>query len=108
MKVLHIIPTLSSGGAEKMLIDIVEEMKKKNIYIEVLVLSKKGDFYSDRLKSIRVPIHYGKVDKVYHPSHINTFKELMKENFDIVHTHLFAPQLYAAIANSILFKKKKI
>lgn len=72
-----------------MLVDIVEEMNNRSIQVEVLVLSKSGDFYSDAIKKMDVPIHFGKVDKVYHLSHIKTVRKFMKKNYDIIHTHFF-------------------
>lgn len=105
LKVLHIIPTLSSGGAEKMLVDIVIEMKKKNIEVEVLVLSRQGDFYSKKIIEAGIPVHFGKVNKVYHFSHIWTIIQFFKKDYDVIHTHLFAPQLFTAIARKVVRKK---
>lgn len=109
MKVLHIIPTLASGGAEKMLVDIVEEMKKYDIGIEILVLSKIDDFYSDKIKKLGIPLHFGKYEKIYHFFHISTIRNFIKKGgFDIIHTHLFAPQLFTAIAKFFTFKRFKL
>ena len=108
LRVLHIIPTLGSGGAEKMLVDIVEEMKKKGIHVEVLVLSRQGDFYSEQIKGMGIPLHFGKVDKVYHYSHLHVIRKFMKQGFNIIHTHLFAPQLYVAVAKKITLNKVKL
>lgn len=91
-----------------MLVDIVDEMNNRNIHVEVLVLSKSGDFYSEKVKSIGIPIYYGKVNEVYHPSHLQTVRVFMKKNYDIIHAHLFAPQLYVALAKKTLFKDIKI
>lgn len=108
MKVLHIIPTLGSGGAEKMLVDIVEEMHEKNISVEVLVLSRDSDFYSEEIKRLGVTVHFGKTDKIYHPSHIMTVRSFVKKDFEIIHTHLYSPQLYVALANKTTSIKAKL
>mgnify|MGYP001953982597 FL=1 len=105
LKVLHIIPTLSSGGAEKMLVDIVIEMKKRDIEVEVLVLSRQGDFYSKKIIEVGIPVHFGTVDKVYHPTHIWTIIQFLKKDFDVIHAHLFAPQFFTAIAKKLTRKK---
>lgn len=104
LKVLHIIPTLSSGGAEKMLVDIITVMKKKGIEVEVLVLSRIGDFYSYKVLAENIPLHYGKVKKVYHPYQIQTVRSFLNGNYDIIHTHLYAPQLYVAISRYLFSK----
>ncbi|MBO0588602.1 glycosyltransferase [Sporosarcina sp. E16_8] len=96
MKVLHIIPTLASGGAEKMLVDLVEEMKKAGVWVEVLVLSDSEDFYSERIRELKIPIHFSPINKVYHLLQVKVIKDYLSRDFDIVHAHLFAPQLYVA------------
>jgi len=103
MRVVHIIPTLESGGAEKMLIDLLEEMKKSEVTIEVFVLSDKGDFYSKKLQDLDITIHFSPINIVYHPLQILVIKQFLNNNFDIVHAHLFAPQLYIAISKIIKF-----
>ena len=107
MKVLHIIPTLGVGGAEKMLVDMVESMVNRNINVEVLVLSQEDNFYASQIEILGVPLYYGKKDKVYHYSHIKTIRSFLKKNFDIVHAHLFAPQLFLAISKQTIFTNSK-
>ncbi|WP_313892930.1 glycosyltransferase [Psychrobacillus sp.] len=102
MRVLHIIHHLDSGGAEKLLVDIAEEMKNTGLKVEVLVLSNDGDIYSEKLKSLDVPVHFSPVNIVYHPLQLFVIKKILKNNFDIVHTHLYAPQLYIAIVKGFL------
>lgn len=102
MKVLHIIPSLASGGAEKMLVDIVKEMKKENIEIEVAVLTQKDNFFGNKLSKLNIPIHYGPTEKVYSIKNIFFLSKLVRNNnYDIIHTHLFAPQLFVPIALKI-------
>ncbi|MFS0576482.1 glycosyltransferase [Sporosarcina sp. 179-K 3D1 HS] len=96
MRVLHIIPTLESGGAEKMLVDIAEEMKDAGVSVEILVLSRNHDFYGEKLKELNIPTHYSPVDRVYHPLQMFQVAKHLKRKFDVVHAHLFAPQLYTA------------
>jgi len=102
LKILHIIPTLESGGAEKMLVDLVGEMKKAGVWVEVLVLSDSEDFYSLRIRELGIPIYFSPVNKVYHPLQIKVIKEHLNRNFDIVHAHLFAPQLYVAYVKQFM------
>ncbi|MCK1998548.1 glycosyltransferase [Psychrobacillus psychrodurans] len=102
MRILHIIPHLDSGGAEKMLVDIVEEMKKLDLSIEVLVLSDKDDIYSEKIRSLDIPVHFSPVNIVYHPLQFFIVRKFLKKNFDIVHTHLYAPQLYAALVQRFI------
>ncbi|MER2190026.1 MAG: glycosyltransferase [Solibacillus sp.] len=99
MRILHIIPTLGSGGAEKMLIDIVREMLNQNIECEVAVLSQIDDFFGGELNSLGVPIHYGESGKVYSFRNISFLKKLIKnKEYDYIHAHLFGAQLFTPIA----------
>lgn len=99
MKILHIIPTLSSGGAEKMLVDIVREMQKQKIQCEVIVLTKNDNFFGEQLEALNVPVYYGPSNKVYSVSNIQFIRSILLQNkFDCIHTHLFAPQLFTPLA----------
>lgn len=99
MRVLHIISTLSSGGAEKMLIDIVREMKNQDIQCEVIVLTRKGDFFGNKLSKLGIPVHYSKAKKVYSIKNILFIRNIVKKNqYDCIHTHLFAPQIFTVLA----------
>lgn len=64
---LHIIPTLRSGGAEKMLVDILEEMNKYGVKSEVLVLTKEKDFYSEKILDMGIRFILGKqINSIIH------------------------------------------
>lgn len=107
MKVLHIIPTLGSGGAEKMLIDIIKEMVKQDITCELAILTSKENFFEEELLKLNISYYYGPTKKVYDIRNIFFIKELIKNNhYDYIHTHLFSPQLFTPIA--IKLAKKNI
>lgn len=105
MRILHIITTLGSGGAEKMLVDIVREMINQNIYCEVAVLSKSHDFFGEELKRLEIPIYYGETGKVYSIKNILFLKKILKnQTYDCIHTHLYATQLFTPLAMKIASK----
>lgn len=98
MKVLHIIPTLSKGGAERLVVDICNECNsRKNCEAKILLLHNQNDFSSQlrnttvihttssfRLritgKSISDFADYKKVAAAFKP--------------DIIHSHLFEAELF--------------
>ncbi|MFB5086098.1 glycosyltransferase [Psychrobacillus sp. PGGUH221] len=109
LRILHIITTLGSGGAEKMLVDLVIEMKKQDVICDVAVLTKKTDFFSEKLLEHGVKVYWGPTKKVYSVQNILFIRSILKANqYDIIHTHLFATQLYTPIAMKSLFSNTKL
>ncbi len=51
IKVLFCIHTLSGGGAEKLLIDILKNIDYDNYYVDLLVLSDEGGVYFNKIPS---------------------------------------------------------
>ena len=102
MRVLHVIPTLASGGAEKMLVDIVKEMKNNGIYCEVAILTKKNNFFAQELNNLNIPIYYGGEKGIYTLKNIFFLKKVIKNgSYDIIHTHLFSSQLFIPVAKKL-------
>ena len=109
MKILHIISNLGSGGAEKMLVDIIEEMQVQGIASEVIVFSKIDMFFEEKMDALGVPVYYGKSTSIYSLSHIKLIHKIMKQNdYDCIHTHLFPPQLYTIIAMKLVGSTRPI
>ena len=109
MKILHVITGLNSGGAEKMLVDIVLEMKKKGVISEVAVLTKKDDFFSEQLILHGVKVYWGPRKKVYSLKNIHFIRSILKDyQYDVIHTHLYGSQLFTPIAMMSLFSPTKL
>jgi glycosyltransferase involved in cell wall biosynthesis len=94
MKVLHVINSLTSGGAENMLIGFFSELKKDNFEILLLV---------DDNIAFNIPKHI-KYTTLSNSNKRYSFKKLFqlykfikKGEFDIVHSHLFPSQYYVGI-----------
>lgn len=99
MKVLHVITSLRTGGAESLIAQIVPMMCTEGIEVEVALFDGTETAFKRRLASAGVRIHDFSIGgAVYNPLHILRLWKLMKR-FDIVHTHNTAPQLFAAIGN---------
>lgn len=101
MNVLHIINTLDIGGAERLLVDTLPIMKAKGIDVRVLLLVASGSAFEQKLQTegidvMSVNLRFGLFD----PRLILRLRRLMR-GADVVHTHLFPTQYWAALANSI-------
>ena len=98
---LHIINTLDVGGAERLLVDTLPLIKAKGINVRVLLLVASGSAFEQKLQTegidvMSVNLRLGLFD----PRLILRLRRLMRDA-DVVHTHLFPTQYWAALANSI-------
>lgn len=103
MRILHIITSLRTGGAEKLMVDLLPRLRDLGNEVELLVFDGiQTPFYSE-LDSKGIKINQiGMNCNVYNP--LNIIKLIPYLNkFDIIHTHNTAPQLFVAIAS--LFTK---
>lgn len=105
MKLLYVITSLRTGGAEKLIVDIVPRLWQKGLEVDVCLFNGKDTPFKQQLHSCGCKIYALSYDERYY-SPIKIFKlwRIMR-HYDLVHTHNTAPQLFAAIANIICKKK---
>lgn len=108
MKILQIINSLGTGGAEKLLLETIPLYRKKGVEMDILVLN--GTDYPF-MKELRVQdnctIYSLGFKSVYNPVHIFKIIPYLKK-YDIVHVHLFPAQYWVVIAKLISFSKTKL
>lgn len=106
MKILHVITSLHTGGAEKLIIDIVPKLQDLGHTVDVLLFDGSDTPFKQQLAASGITIlESSNGGSVYNPLHIFKLIPIIRE-YDIIHTHNTAPQLFAAIAN--LFCKKTL
>lgn len=99
MKILYLIDSLSGGGAEKLMHDILPRIKE-NHECEILLLTQKNDKYSFDLESKGISVH--KIPFKGHFCRIFYIQKYIRKNsFDIVHANLFPIIYYCSIAKKI-------
>jgi glycosyltransferase involved in cell wall biosynthesis len=107
VKVLQIINTLDTGGAEKLLLDIVPKFNQAGVGVimDVLVLEGMECYYLNKLKEIKCcRIFALQSNSLYNPINIvKIIPYLFKYN--VVHVHLFPAQYWVAIAKILSFSK---
>lgn len=97
MKILHIITSLELGGAEKLLVDIVNLQREKGEDVDVLVLfDKKNVFTLDSITS-----KYN--SKTSYKNIFEILSIIKKGKYNIVHTHLTHAQFWTALASYLDF-----
>ncbi|AZI66622.1 glycosyltransferase [Kaistella daneshvariae] len=107
MKILHYINNLGSGGAEKLLTDILPAMKDRGLQVELMISNSDVNVekYGRLLDANNIKI----IDlqkSFYNPLQISQIVRYVNKNkFDIVHAHLFPTQYWLSFA-SLFFKSK--
>ena len=100
LKVLHVITSLRTGGAERLMVDLLPRLRERGLQVELAVFDGTAtDFYS-ALEAQGIPIHaLGMGVRAMHsPCCIPALRRLMRQ-FDIVHTHNTPSQYFVAIAS---------
>lgn len=107
MRILYVINDLSSGGAEKLVDEIVPLLNRNsNLEVELLLLQESKSVYlnieQNNIKVIRL-----NVKNIYNPFIIFKIKKIINRGkYDIVHAHLFPSLYWVALANIINFKNR--
>lgn len=99
MRILHVITSLHTGGAEKLMVDLLPRLRDLGNEVELLCLDGTRTPFYEQLEATGIRIHQlGTRSNVYHPAYLfGLIRFLRKHRYDIVHTHNTAPQLFAAI-----------
>lgn len=106
MRILQVITSLRTGGAEKLMVDLLPRLRDLGHEVDLCVFDGLRTPFYDTLESkgIRViPLRVG--GSVYDPRNTFALVSLIKK-YDVVHTHNTACQMYVAMAN--VFAKKCI
>lgn len=109
MKILHYINNLGSGGAEKLLTDILPLMNERRNEIHLIFCNDKRNVegFSRILDEAGIKITNFNTS-FYNPFQVfKLIRIVRKEKFDIVHAHLFPTQYWLGLA-SYFFSKKTV
>jgi glycosyltransferase involved in cell wall biosynthesis len=108
MKILQIINSLATGGAEKLLLETLPLYKEKGIEVDLLVLNGNDSPFLTELKKIKsCTIHSLGTQSVYSPIHIFRILPYLKK-YDLIHVHLFPAQYWVVFAKILSFSKVKL
>lgn len=107
MKILHVIPTLSSGGAERFVTDLANELTKyEDCEITLLTFKKESEensFYKHEL-SEKVTYKNLGIQKTKFIDLFKIYRAIKQEKPDIVHYHL-AGTLNLMLLTILLYRK---
>lgn len=103
MKVLQVINTLGTGGAEKLLLEALPQYRSKGHRVDLLLLNgTEYPFLEALRKKDCCTIHTLGNGSVYNPLHILRLIPFFR-SYDIVHVHLFPGLYWAAFAKLLGF-----
>lgn len=106
MKILHVITSLRTGGAEKLMVDLLPRLKAKGLEVDLLLFDGTDTPFRQEIESKGIKVFdLGVGGSVYSPLRLFKLLPFLK-NYDIIHTHNTAPQLYGAIDS--LFRRVKL
>ncbi len=105
MRILHIITDLNTGGAEKLIVDLLPRLRDSKTDVELCVFNGQKTPLYNEISDTGITVHqFGDKPDYYNPFHILKLIKLAR-GFDIVHTHNTAPQLFGAIASLFCHNK---
>lgn len=108
MKVLQIITSLSTGGAEKLVVDSVPLYQQKGIEMDVLTLKNEETPFKKVLqKNSRGTVTGLSRGSVYTPLLILKIIPYLKK-YDIIHVHLFPALYWVVLAKWLSFSSVKL
>lgn len=98
MKILQVITSLRTGGAEKLIVDMVPLYQEREHQVDVLLFDGAETPFKKQLRDKGVTIYQlGEGGSVYNPLYICKLIPFLRK-YDIVHTHNTACQFFTAIA----------
>jgi glycosyltransferase involved in cell wall biosynthesis len=109
VKILYVITSLRTGGAEKLVVELTCWFREKGHSVDVALFDGiQTDFMQDLEKTGCKIYRFstsGSFYSPYYPRRIFQLARVMND-YDIVHTHNTSPQFFAAIAH--LFRRKPL
>ena len=103
MKILQVINSLGTGGAEKLLLDTISLYRKQGIEMDILLFWNDNHQFVEALRALNCCNVYtlnesNSIKDIYKLSNIYKLSKILKR-YDIAHVHLFPAQYFAVLAN---------
>lgn len=101
MKFLFVIDNLSTGGAQRQLVNLAIGLKRRNYVVEVFCYSS-GDFLAQPLHEINVPIHWYIKGGRFSPGVVMFLRKLIDtRHYNLLLSFLTTPNFYSILAGKI-------
>tara|TARA_R110001592_G_scaffold202448_1_gene451949 strand:- start:1872 stop:2957 length:1086 start_codon:yes stop_codon:yes gene_type:complete len=109
MKILQVINSLRSGGAEKLIVDACIKYREQGLEVDLLLLDSTETPFYKTLKAyneVKI-IALGGYKNIYNPLNIFKLKTYLNK-YDVIHVHLFPASYWVAFSKLITYKKQKV
>ncbi len=115
MKILHVITTLNFGGAERLMVDLLPLLRDAGHDVELLMFNGASSEFKQELLRKGVRIHelspggrfYNVFGGFYNPLNIIKIRRYFRD-YDVIHTHNTACQLYVPISKIVFHKSTRL
>lgn len=105
MKIAHIVNSLNTGGAEKLILDSLPIYERKGIDVDLILLDDNPSVFRTKFENDYNKKVLGLTrSSIYNPSLIFKLIPLLK-NYSVIHGHLF-PVLYWLVFAKIISRSK--
>lgn len=99
MRILHVITSLYTGGAEKLMVDLLPRLKSHGHQVDLLLFDGTDTPFRQAAEDAGIRVFdLGKGGSVYSPARLLKLIPYLRK-YDIIHTHNTAPQMFAAIGS---------
>lgn len=108
MKILHLVPTLSAGGAETFVTHLAVAQRDQGHDVDVFLLAgafgERGQFLRSRLETATVNCFGTTPRSARAPLNVvRLLNRIVKGRYDVIHAHLFSVELVLASLIPILY-----
>ena len=99
MHILHVINSLQTGGAERLLTDLLPRLRAYGVRCSVLSIEPARTVFGDQLRRHGIEVHSLDAVHAYSPlGAVKAIRFLSEYSCDVLHAHLYPAQLWAAMA----------
>lgn len=108
IRILHVITSLEIGGAEKLMVDLIPRLKSPEIEVDLLVFNPTRTIFTEQLEEQGIKVmRLSNSANVYNLLNIFRLIPIIRQ-YDIIHTHNTACQLFVPIAKVLSFAKCRL
>lgn len=109
MEILHIIPSMKTGGAEKMLVELLPKINDKRTKCSLLLFDRTNTYFLETIKNAGISVEYTNSPSFFSPLNIFSFlRILISKKYDVIHCHLTYPQYWIALMSLFNFRGKRL